>query len=851
MINECQRLNLPCLTMENNVVIEVNSFFIELTDYLEHEVLGKDISEVLNMLRITGKLNHDELRVCTDGFIFTKSLDYRNVEIKIQRLSESRTVYIFSEKENSRFNQSFKYLCSLYEQDVLSVAIYSAPDLILLKASQSFLSIFGNSSSSFENTFGNKVCNLASEKEHMWFKTICEDLIITGEAITIKEYRHAVAEKDDTYWNLIITPIYEDSRVKYIVVTASDVTEKVLNRLNIGEKSKLIEQQNKRLEEIGKNENQMMRTRSLAKVIVAQLDLEGNIIDLTPQYCKMIGYSQEELMGKNFISFTHQDDISINWDCFNRLVNKQLETYEIEKRYVRKNGEVIWCYVNAALVTDDFGNPVGVLAYIQDTTQRKMLEEELKSSYNELRISQERFEKALEISKIMICTSTTDLNLLRVQPQFCDLIGSTESEILLTNFKDLIHPEDRAKSYNLYQDLLFGKLKSLELETRLVKKDGKIIWVYINCTIARDEKGRPLHDIIFIKNITERKTMEYEIIESYNRYKSLIEFLPEAVLVTHRGKYVLQNYAAAKLFGFDDINEMTGLDTSKFTHPRYKENSAKNFDLLYNQKKPVPFEEQKIIKNDGTSVDVEVAAMPIIYEGKESALCILRDVSQVKKDAAKLKQINKQLESYIEENENLMDELRRFRHNALNMLYSANGFLEDNDFEGFKKYFNNIKHQMKIMLDDSKFSIEKIKSPSLRGLLTAKLKHCAGFEIKMEVHADKDIKIENCHIRNTDLCEVLGIYLDNAIEAANEASNKKVNVYLSDSDKCITVIIENTFKEKPNLTLIDKGVSSKGHGRGLGLRISKKILSKYPYILNNTFLNHHLFVQEMHILKQT
>lgn len=837
MIDECQKLNLPCLTIENNVVIWVNSFFIELTEYLEHEILGKDISEVLKMLRATHQLSDERLKVCTEGFIFTKSLDYRNVEIHVENLFENHATYIFSEKQNSRFNHCFKYLNSLYKQDALNVAIYSAPDLILLKSSKSHLNVFGKSGTGFENIFGKKACDLADVTEYMRFKIVCENAIATGETITVNDYAHIITEKEATYWNLIITPIQEDTKVKYIVVTAFDVTEKVLN--------------NKKIEGMKKSESQMMRTRSLAKVIVAQLDLEGNFIDLTPQYCKMIGYSQEELMGKNFISFTHHEDISINWDCFNRLINKQIETYEIEKRYVRKNGEIIWCYVNASLVTDDFGNPISVLAYIQDTTQRRILEEELKSSYNELRISQERFDKTLEISKIMVCSSTTGLNLLKVHPQFHELLGYTESEMLLTNFMDLIHPEEREKNYKLYKDLLIGKLKSLELDARLVRKDGKTIWAYINCTIARDEKGRPLHNIIFIKDITERKKMEYEIIESYNRYKSLIEFLPEAILVIHRGKYILQNYAAARLFGFNDINEMTGLDTSKFVHPDYRENIARNYDLLYNQRKPVPYEEQKIIRKDGTSVDVEVGAMPIIYEGKESALCIIRNVSQIKKDATNLKQINKQLEDYIEENEKLMEEIRRFRHNALNMLYGVNGFIEDNNFEGFKKYFNNLKQQMRILLDDSRFSIEKVKNVPLRGLLSAKLKYCEEFQVKMEVHADREIKIEDHHIVNTDLCEVLGIYLDNAIEAASLASSKKVNVYLSDGDKCITIIIENTFKEKPNLMLVNKGISTKGHGRGMGLKISKKILSKYPYILNNTFLNHHLFVQEMHILKQT
>lgn len=224
-------------------------------------------------------------------------------------------------------------------------------------------------------------------------------------------------------------------------------------------------------------------------------------------------------------------------------------------------------------------------------------------------------------------------------------------------------------------------------------------------------------------------------------------------------------------------------------------------------------------------------------------------IEKTESESKVLKEINEQLSMYIQENEKLMFELRRFRHDTLNILHGLNGFIETKNWGGLKNYFSEIQEQVKILKDNNPFSIEKVKNLAIRGLLTAKLIAAQKLNVKMQIEIEDDIKIEGRYMKDTDLCEILGIYLDNAIEAAGEAVHKKMSIYIAEDSECISIIIENAFKNKPSLSKNQIYPSTKGTERGLGLKLSKKILAQYPNVLHNTFVYQQIFIQELHILK--
>ncbi|MBV7274552.1 GHKL domain-containing protein [Clostridium sp. PL3] len=225
------------------------------------------------------------------------------------------------------------------------------------------------------------------------------------------------------------------------------------------------------------------------------------------------------------------------------------------------------------------------------------------------------------------------------------------------------------------------------------------------------------------------------------------------------------------------------------------------------------------------------------------------ETRNVKTSAGRLKKINSQLKIFVKENEKMTYELKRIRHNALNILYGLSGYIENSDWQGLTEYFYQFEEQIKDLKGNYIFSINNIKNHALKGLLVVKLDKAKSLGINVSVELENIIYLEKKFIKTTDLCELLGVYLDNAIEAASEAKIKKLNICILENVKSIVISIRNTFNEIPNVSDINRGISTKGKDRGIGLILSKNILRKYNNIIHNTFIEYIFFIQEIYIKK--
>lgn len=114
-------------------------------------------------------------------------------------------------------------------------------------------------------------------------------------------------------------------------------------------------------------------------------DITGNVLAVTPALSKMLGYSEEELMALGPAGITHPDDLQSDLDPFMELVRGERERYQLEKRYLRKDGSVMWGYLTVILLRDPTGTPKFGIAIVEDITARKRAE-----------VYQERLRRAAE-----------------------------------------------------------------------------------------------------------------------------------------------------------------------------------------------------------------------------------------------------------------------------------------------------------------------------------------------------------------------------------------------------------------------------------------------------------------------
>ena len=217
---------------------------------------------------------------------------------------------------------------------------------------------------------------------------------------------------------------------------------------------------------------------------------------------------------------------------------------------------------------------------------------------------------------------------------------------------------------------------------------------------------------------------------------------------------------------------------------------------------------------------------------------------EVEAEKQKLEQQKKYIES-LEKNNN---EIRKFKHDFNNIILGLEGYITNNEVDIVKLrdyFFNNIKDfNTKIELDNIVLShLNNIKVLSIKNLLTNKIISAQNNDFKVNICIEDEI--DDFFVNEMQLSRVLGIFLDNSLEAGLELDdNRFLELIILKVNKTIAIHITNTFKNN-NLD-IDKinesGYSSKGENRGIGLGSANDIISKHNMILN-TRIEDNLFKQ--------
>lgn len=209
---------------------------------------------------------------------------------------------------------------------------------------------------------------------------------------------------------------------------------------------------------------------------------------------------------------------------------------------------------------------------------------------------------------------------------------------------------------------------------------------------------------------------------------------------------------------------------------------------------------------------------------------------------------------YTYQVENMYDELRSFKHDYVNVLLTLSSFIDNNDMDGLNAYFKSAVLPTSEKLNQSKYylhKLSKIKEPAIKGMLSAKFINAMNLGINLFVDIMDDIPEISMSV--LDLTRILGIYIDNAVEAALETESKEIkfNVVLDQSS--VAIIVANSFVNKGIfLSEIEKkGISTKGEGRGIGLDNVRKILESYENVSKMTEINDNYFSQTLVIEKMT
>ncbi|HEU4782251.1 MAG TPA: PAS domain S-box protein [Ktedonobacterales bacterium] len=166
--------------------------------------------------------------------------------------------------------------------------------------------------------------------------------------------------------------------------------------------------------------------------------------------------------------------------------------------------------------------------------------------------------------------------LLSVNEAFCRITGYTREALLGMPFSAITHPEDREANFEEFQSLVRGDIQQFSTQKRYIRADGQTIWAQVDATMLRDEKGKPLHSLTIIQDITERKQTEEALRLSEARYRTAFESAATGMmLVSLDGHSLRVNRPLIDMLGYSEEEFRTG----KFEDFTYPDDLDSNMDL--------------------------------------------------------------------------------------------------------------------------------------------------------------------------------------------------------------------------------------------------------------------------------
>ena len=164
------------------------------------------------------------------------------------------------------------------------------------------------------------------------------------------------------------------------------------------------------------------------------------------------------------------------------------------------DGRTIWLEDHGRVVKDGDGNTVQVRGVVQDITERKKAEEEL-------RASEERFHAIFNQASVGIAQMDLTGRFVLVNQRYCDILGRSIPDVLATRVQDVTHPDDLSRSRALFERMVAGG-PGFTLDKRYCLPNGSFVWVQVSTALMTDQEGRPQYGIAVAQDITERKQAE-------------------------------------------------------------------------------------------------------------------------------------------------------------------------------------------------------------------------------------------------------------------------------------------------------------------------------------------------------
>ncbi|MCK5238665.1 MAG: PAS domain S-box protein [Candidatus Thorarchaeota archaeon] len=367
----------------------------------------------------------------------------------------------------------------------------------------------------------------------------------------------------------------------------------------------------------------------VAAVILVALDSEGNITLINQKGLELLGYEEEEIIGKNWFDLViPQEDLNNTLDVFDRIMNGEIQHAEtFENVIVTASGNkhlILW---NNKYLRDDDGVIFGTLSSGQDISEIRRAEEELRDSEQQLKMVYDTILDGIIITD-------EKLNIISCNPAAEKILGYTLEELegqsygIIIDESMTVGPDAKAREKRLYEE---GFLE--QEDYYFVRKNGEVFPTSFSASLLRDKEGNFKGMLGSIRDTTEKKKTSEALRSEKEKYEILFGAAPIAIAVSREDGEILDvNRSMQEMLGYptEELKEKSALEF--YTSPEDRE----KIKTVLEKERKVRDAEIKMRRKDGKEIDVLQNVDYVQYEDNLARLSTMRDITELTKTKIEL-----------------------------------------------------------------------------------------------------------------------------------------------------------------------------------------------------------------------
>jgi PAS domain S-box-containing protein len=378
-------------------------------------------------------------------------------------------------------------------------------------------------------------------------------------------------------------------------------------------------------------------------IVLSTLDYHFMIMN--DQYCRMFGYTEKEMHSMSFKDISFPEEIELDISNLEKLVKGELTYYTREKRYIKKNRDVIWGNLTVTVLRDKTGKPISFLAMVADITERKRMEEQLERDREEIQL-------IIDSTPILVFYKDLEGKFLRVNKAMTDSLDIAEKDLLGKTAFNLFSKDIAQSMTDDDQEVFTTGHPKLNIIEQYESAAG-MKWVQTDKIPILDNDGKVIGLVGFAQDITEKKEAEEARKASEERVSSVFSAAPIGIVVlvdrifteVNEGFCEMVGYTRDELLGQSSRMVYLSDEEYEYAGKKYNKIAATGTGTL----------ETLLRHKDGNSLNVILSSAPLDPDDPSKGITATAlDITERKRAEEAIKESEERFNKAFHASPNLM-----------------------------------------------------------------------------------------------------------------------------------------------------------------------------------------------------